>query len=589
MARVNLIVVLSVVSAALMITACGVKPAKDGKTFLSEESAGKPKKLSIVQKMKEKDSYPVAERIALYYQLKKESPTTYDFLAEEELTMYGYGCLWENKVEEALAIFKLIVAEFPNSANAYDSLGEAFLKNGNKDLAIQNYERSLTLDPDNFNAEDQLMRIKFPNRPPPTPEEKFNAKYSAQEYREDLDQLGKMLLMIHPNALKFITKEAFSNTIAEKKALISEKTTFAEFAWHCSEIIANTHCSHTNMGSFYFEGSMLPLSLRFPIHTRWIDQKLYVVDPYNNGHAVKVKDEIISINGLSVATLMQEMYKHIPAQGYIKTTKSHFFNTWSTAIIPYALGFPLEYEIVVRGKNQPIILQKADKIREPFRDPTIKKCENGLCLEFLDNQKTAILTIATFNYYRWNNYKVFEAFIDSSFQEIAKNGTKHLIIDVRQNGGGSQSASIHLLRYLLDKPFTYYSNAQFEGKTEKIEGEDPVVPFEKRYKGKVYFMIDGLGNSTTGHFMSIVKYLKLGTIVGEELGSNQFCSAGQKICRLKHTKLEYYVANNTHESLAISLPDETGILPDHLVTQSLDEYLNRTDAVKAYTLNLIKK
>jgi hypothetical protein len=77
--------------------------------------------------------------------------------------------------------------------------------------------------------------------------------------------------------------------------------------------------------------------------------------------------------------------------------------------------------------------------------------------------------------------------------------------------------------------------------------------------------------------------------VGEELGSNQFCSAGMTTRRLANTKLVYYVANNTHESLAISLPDETGILPDHNVIQSIDDYLNKVDAVKAHTIQLIKK
>ena len=89
--------------------------------------------------------------------------------------------------------------------------------------------------------------------------------------------------------------------------------------------------------------------------------------------------------------------------------------------------------------------------------------------------------------------------------------------------------------------------------------------------------------------MSIVRYLKLGTIVGEELGSNQFCSAGMTTRRLSNTKLVYYVANNTHESLAINLPDETGILPDHAVTQGVDDFLIKRDAVKAYTIQLVKQ
>jgi hypothetical protein len=62
-----------------------------------------------------------------------------------------------------------------------------------------------------------------------------------------------------------------------------------------------------------------------------------------------------------------------------------------------------------------------------------------------------------------------------------------------------------------------------------------------------------------------------------------------KVCRLKHTKLQYNVANNTHVSTATALPDETGILPDHFVTQSMEDYLKGTDTVKEYTINLAKK
>jgi C-terminal processing protease CtpA/Prc len=211
-------------------------------------------------------------------------------------------------------------------------------------------------------------------------------------------------------------------------------------------------------------------------------------------------------------------------------------------------------------------------------------------LEFIDNDKTALLTIGSFDYYKFrDSYAYFKDFIDSCFLEINSKKSKNLIIDVRQNGGGSQSASIHLLRYLVDKPFTYYSDVQFDGKKEKIEGEDFVNPYENRYDGKLFFLIDGVGNSTTGHFMSIVKVLNLGTIIGEELGSNQFCSAGGKTFRLSNTKLIYTVADNTHESMATSLPDETGILPDIYVTQSVEDYINKIDAVKEKTLKLIEK
>jgi len=541
---------------------------------------------SIVQKLKVLDHKPVEERIALYKKLKKDSLNVYNFENEDELTMYGYGFLWEGKVEEAFAIFQLIVEEF-GSANSYDSLAEAYLKKGNRVEALANYEKSLAMNPDNFNAEDQIALIKYPEVKPLTPKEKFDKIYSADAYKSDLDQLGISLLKIHPNALKFISQKDFDNNIEKAKSQITESTNFSEFSYICNKIIASVHCSHTGMGNFYPEHEMLPTSHFFPIQTRWIGNQMYVIEPINNGDQVKSKDEILAINGEPVATIINDIYQHIPVQGYVKTTKNHVFNSFSSTMIPYALGLPETYTITVKGRKNPIVLHKAEKPLGPYWD-YLKYCEKQLCLEFLEDKKAALMTITSFNYYSWNNLQEFIDFIDQNFKEIKTKGIKNLIIDVRFNGGGSQSAAIHLLKYLVDKPFTYYSKSDFPGKVGKIEGEELIYPMADVYKGKVLFLIDGIGNSTTGHFMSLVKVHKLGTIIGEELGSNQFCSAGSISCRLKNTKLSYYVANNTHISTATSLPDEIGILPDHYIHQSIDDVISRRDVVKEFALGLLK-
>lgn len=59
-------------------------------------------------------------------------------------------------IPEAIAIFKLNVEAFPNSSNVYDSLGEAYMAADDKALAIQNYGRSLQLNPDNQGAREAL-------------------------------------------------------------------------------------------------------------------------------------------------------------------------------------------------------------------------------------------------------------------------------------------------------------------------------------------------------------------------------------------------------------------------------------------------
>ncbi len=572
-------------------SACSNKPFSSTSVNQLQTDEVKTKKTSIVAKLKENSQLPVKERIALYHKLKVENSTLYDFGNETELTLYGYSFLWENNLIDAIAIFGLVISEFPNSANAYDSMGEVFLQAKDSIKSLQYYEKSLQMNPENFYAEDIIQKIKFPNIKPLTAKEKFSKVYSKKDYVEDLDQLGQKLLTVHPHALKFITKDQFLKNIESKKSLITEKTTYAEFAWHCNAIIASIGCSHTassTMQNDYHEFSILPLEKSFPLQVRWVNKQLFVVNPMNNSDKVKVKDEILSINGIETANLISDIYDHIAAQANIQTYKTQHFNTYFAALIPYALGLPKTFEIVVKKNSSSIKLHEAQVMATELYDPSINSCSKDLCLEILKG-KTAVLTISSFNYYEWNNYPVFKSFLDSSMKVIENKKIENLIIDVRYNRGGSQHPSIYLLQHLMDKPFIYYSKSEFEGKIDKIYGEEIFHPLENRFKGKVYFLIDGNGNSTTGHFMSLVKAHNLGTIIGEELGSNQFCTAGQTLCRLKNTKLVISVANNTHISTATKLPDEIGILPDFFVTQSIGDYLAKVDAVKNYTLKLIRK
>ncbi len=118
------------------------------------------KKLSIFEKLKENNHLVIEERIALYHSLKKDHLHEYNFENEQELNRYGYSLLSEEKIKEAIEIFKLLVSEFPDSANPYDSLGEAYLEDGNEELSLLNYEKAVELDPTNTLAIDQVTKLK---------------------------------------------------------------------------------------------------------------------------------------------------------------------------------------------------------------------------------------------------------------------------------------------------------------------------------------------------------------------------------------------------------------------------------------------
>ncbi len=89
--------------------------------------------------------------LAVHEELKEKRGEYVD-INEYLLNQRGHQLLDANRYIEAIALFQINVALFPDSWNAYDSLGEAYLKARQIELAIKSYEKSLVLNPENRNA-----------------------------------------------------------------------------------------------------------------------------------------------------------------------------------------------------------------------------------------------------------------------------------------------------------------------------------------------------------------------------------------------------------------------------------------------------
>jgi CubicO group peptidase (beta-lactamase class C family) len=99
-----------------------------------------------------------SEAIEGYRKIFKDTPRNAS-VAENRLNNLGYGLLQQKKMPEAIALFKINVEFYPKSSNVYDSLAEAYMTNGDKDLAIENYKKSLELNPQNSNAREMLKKL----------------------------------------------------------------------------------------------------------------------------------------------------------------------------------------------------------------------------------------------------------------------------------------------------------------------------------------------------------------------------------------------------------------------------------------------
>ncbi len=60
---------------------------------------------------------------------------------------YGYELINRNRTAQAVEVFKLNALAYPDDANSFDSLGEAYMRNGDRELAIEAFRKSLALNP----------------------------------------------------------------------------------------------------------------------------------------------------------------------------------------------------------------------------------------------------------------------------------------------------------------------------------------------------------------------------------------------------------------------------------------------------------
>jgi tetratricopeptide (TPR) repeat protein len=135
-------------------------PAENGapQHFLSASyrpASGPPATLESFRAELGRQGFDHAEGV--YAAMRKQSP---DFkLDESAVNNWGYELMTDGHLPEAIDIFKLNVKNYPDSGNTYDSLGEAYMKSGQKQLAIDNYKKSLDKDPSNTNARQKLKEL----------------------------------------------------------------------------------------------------------------------------------------------------------------------------------------------------------------------------------------------------------------------------------------------------------------------------------------------------------------------------------------------------------------------------------------------
>ncbi len=142
----TLVMIAGIFAVSMAIWVPQVKAGFDSRKSIAQELAATIKSKGLDAAVKQ------------YHDLRAANSSQYNF-DEGQLNSLGYGLIKAHKFKEAIGVLQLNVEAYPKSANVHDSLGEAYIDDGDRELAIAEYEKSLALNPKNANAVKMLKRI----------------------------------------------------------------------------------------------------------------------------------------------------------------------------------------------------------------------------------------------------------------------------------------------------------------------------------------------------------------------------------------------------------------------------------------------
>lgn len=184
----------------------------------------------------------------------------------------------------------------------------------------------------------------------------------------------------------------------------------------------------------------------------------------------------------------------------------------------------------------------------PYIDPREEKTDinRTLNFRFSEDRSTGILRIRKFSSYQFSNGNYYK-FIRNVFDTLQQTQTRRLIIDIRDNGGGSGDRINALYRYLAEQKFLFASNAVMTGPARAEPGENkrtarrrakgavsqrerkiqrsilrpikPVKP-DRHYAGAVVVLVNELSFSASGIFARYVQGSGRGKLVGMPAGAS---------------------------------------------------------------------
>ena len=445
--------------------------------------------------------------------------------------------------------------------------------------------------------------------------------------QQDVALLEQVLLTVHPGSLRYNTPASLQANLQSLRAKLDQPADVGQAYLAFSEFTVTLHCGHTFLNlvnqnekvAAALAGNRRP----WPITFIWFNKKMLITGVADDGVAINVGDQIVSVNGVPTATLLQRLRGIAAYDGENSLAGDASIGKWDLnklepfdiflPLIETSAGTSLSLELSAAGGT---VLKSVTLDLSRNRPAQLANHDNSQSTSPWDLQfpskDLAVLRMPTWAVY--NSKFDWKQSLASSFQSVIEQHTNNLVIDLRSNAGGLDVGT-EIATYLIPhelpleshqrlvrfqkipdsiKPYlktwdaSFYDwsdlTGSFDGRFYTVKSEannsQVLVPKPLHFDGKVFVIVGPENSSATFQFASLIKKYHLGTLVGQPTGGNQQGINGGAFffLNLPNTGIEIDIPillQTEGEHPADNLA--TGIQPDILVSPVPELIANKVD------------
>jgi len=459
-----------------------------------------------------------------------------------------------------------------------------------------------------------------------TPDYDPNKVYSSDQLKSDLNYLFSNLIKAHPGLNWYTNASDFKQYIHSLNEKINTQLTELEFLQLIASINNQIKCVHSDIRpSDQLNTWLSKQNNLIPINVMKVGQQFYVSQNMSGLDELEYGTEIISINEQPISQIIANLLPYIPADGDNETRKYIALSSaFSKYYAIYSTPFKTEYTITYLNSKKNREKKTINGItKKDFLDrrQLLSIDQDLLPIEFktLDTLDAAILNVRSFRHDLITKANInYYTFLDQCFERMKEDQTKHLIIDLRNNGGGYSEYGAILAAFLVDSTYQYckemqvtsdqlFSNVEydiaetFSGFPKGIIHQNGIYIWPHHsilkwrqketnsFNGKVHFLINGGCASTTSEFASVARHHQLGQFYREEVGGAYPGDSGGVLgwIKLPNTSIKVRIAMVKYILNLGNDLSRHGVLPDFPIQPDIAALKAQKDPILEFVLQQI--